>query len=137
MIVDLIPFKTVGEFQIGSNIENYIKKYNFNIYDYSNDSTPGINFSLTNPKITLFVYEEIIESIACYEKLVFKKKNLIGMSLVQFIEHTGENYVGLIDELDFEDNEPPQYVYEFEGIGLQVWIKNEIIVTIIVSNQLL
>jgi hypothetical protein len=35
--------------------------------------------------------------------------------------------------LDFEDDGIPQFVYEFETIGLQVWEKNSRIVTIIAS----
>jgi len=70
--------------------------------------------------MTLFVENSVIEDIGCYEELLYKGRNLIGMSIEEFISHTGENFVGEIDCLDFEEDHIPQCVYEFEAIGLQV-----------------
>lgn len=137
MIVTLIPFQSVGDFVLKSSINNYINEYSFDISDYSSDLTaPAIHYSMEYPKITLFVENNLIEEIACYEELLYKGRNLIGMKIEEFISHTGESFVGEVDCLDFEDDDVPQYVYEFETIGLQVWVKGEKsnIVTIIVSS---
>lgn len=136
MIPYLIPFERVGEFILNDSIEKYIDLFSFTIEDYSNEIAPSVNYSIDQLEITLFVHNKAIESIACYEELLFKGKNLIGMTIADFINHTNENYYGKIDELDFEDDNIPQYVYEFESMGLQVWTKGKQgnIVTIIVSS---
>ncbi|HUH25796.1 MAG TPA: hypothetical protein VLY87_04165 [Flavobacterium sp.] len=128
MIAILILFQSVGNFVLKSNINNYLKKYSFDISDYSSDlNVPVVHYSVEYPRITLFVENSLIEEIACYEELLYKGRNLIGMKIEEFISHTGEDFVGEIDCLDFEDDNIPQYVYEFETIGLQVWIKGNIV----------
>lgn len=79
--------------------------------------------------------DSLIENIKCYKYFIYKSKNLIGMSIEKFIEHTGERYYGEIDTLDFEEDGLPQSVYEFEDIGAQVWVKNGKIVTIIAYGR--
>ncbi|WP_334126086.1 hypothetical protein [Empedobacter brevis] len=136
MIPYLIPFERVGKFILNDSIENYIHLFSFTIEDHSNKEAPSVNYSIDQPEMTLFVNNKIIESIACYEELLYKGKNLIGMTIADFINHIGENYYGEIDELNFEDDNIPQFVYEFESVDLQVWVKGDQgkIVTIIVSS---
>ena len=136
MIATLSPFHSVGDFVLDTDINNYKSKYLFEIEDYSTDLyVPSVHFSISNPELTLFVENDKIIEIGCYEELLYKGRNLIGMKIEEFISHTGENYVGEVDCLDFEEDDIPQYVYEFETIGLQVWVKGQQrkIVTIIVS----
>ena len=57
------------------------------------------------------------------------------MTVEEFISDTDEKYYGEVDKLDFEDDGIPQYVYEFDDIGLQVWSKNNVIVTVIASSE--
>lgn len=138
MIATLNIFQSVGNFILNSNIKDYIEKYPFEINDYTYEqNAPAVHYSLDNPKLTLFVENNIIKEIACYEELLYRGRNLIGMGIEELISHTGENYEGEIDCLDFEDDNIPQFVYEFESMGLQVWVKGKQgrIVTIIVSSD--
>ena len=70
------------------------------------------------------VRENKIDSIFCYKELFYKNTNLIKLTIDQFKIITESNFIGKIDELDFEDDGIPQFVYEFETIGLQVWEKS-------------
>lgn len=137
MIPYLIPFESVGEFYINDSIENYLDSYSFTVEDFSNENTPSLNYRIDNPEITLFIDKGIIDYIGCYEELLYKGRNLIGMTISEFMNHTNENYYGEIDELDFEDDNIPQFVYEFENIGLQVWEKGKDgkIVTVLVNSK--
>lgn len=56
------------------------------------------------------------------------------MKIEDFISYSNLKYYGEIDVLDFEDDNIPQYVYEFDDIGLQIWTKNGIIVTGIINS---
>lgn len=137
MIPYLIPFERVGEFYLDDSIENYIDLYPFVVEDFRNEDTPSLNYRIAQPEITLFINNGIIEYIGCYEELLYKGKNLIGITINEFINTTNENYFGDIDELDFEDDNIPQFVYEFENLGLQVWEKGKggKIVSILVNSR--
>jgi hypothetical protein len=132
----LIPFERVGQFILNSEITNYTEDFNFDIHLYGGTS-PSEHYSLKQPEITLFVNidNKRIEEVAIYEELIFKGRNLIGLTIEEFISHTEENYIGEIDRIDFEDDNIAQYIYEFENIGLQVWEKNKEIITIIVFGN--
>jgi hypothetical protein len=133
MIPYLIPLVSVGQFALGSSIKLYSKEFNFKIVKEEFDSFTSFHYSF-DTNITLFVHDDLIDSISCDEECFYQGKNLIGISLEEFILTIGENYQGEPDVLDFEeDSDIPQVVYEFENLGLQVWTKNEIIVTIIAS----
>lgn len=132
MIAYLIPFEAVGIFQIGKKITEYDCKFEIEKHEFNTFRSE--HYSIDHPKITLFVMNDVIDSIACYEECLFKGRNLIGMNLNEFMVFTGEEYTGKPDPLEFEEDGVPQWVYEFEGLGLQVWTKNDNIVTVIVSE---
>ena len=135
MIAIFQPFQGVGDFMFNSPIIDYLDLYKFTIYrkdgNYDCDK-----YNIDNPDMSLYVDDNnIIESINCHEECLYKGRNLIGMTIEEFISHTGEKYYGEIDVLDYEDDGVPQYVYEFDDIGLQVWCKKNVIVTIIASSE--
>jgi hypothetical protein len=136
MIPYLVPFEGVGKFSLNKSIQVYLENFHFEIEDFSKDKyAPSIHYILSHPDITLFVENDIINSISCYEELIYKGRNLINLTLDQFISITEEYYTE-VDELNFDDDDIPQYVYEFENLGLQVWEKGKDgrIVTIIVNS---
>jgi hypothetical protein len=137
MITTLEIFKSVGVFELNSLISNYEKKFPFIVENYKDYVAPSVNYSLVKPKITLYVINERIDSIACYEELYFNEKNLLNLTLKEFMDQMNQIKYDDVDELLFEDDNIPQFVYEFEKIGMQVWTKgiNGKIVTIIVNNK--
>ncbi|MBT2622611.1 hypothetical protein [Chryseobacterium sp. ISL-6] len=136
MIPYLTPFTGVGEFVIGRPIDHYKKDFEFLIKDFNSSSTPSINYTIYNPETTVFTENNIIDSIACYEEVLYKGKNLIGITVNEFLLFTDETYT-CVEELDFEEDNISQFVYEFEKMGLQVWEKgkNGKIITIIVNGK--
>lgn len=136
MIPYLIPFSGIGNFLIGDSIDHYKKKFEFVIKDFSSSNVPSVNYTIYNPEITIFTENNIIDSIACYEELLYNGKNLIGITINEFLLFTNENYT-CVEELDFEEDNISQFVYEFETMGLQVWEKgkNGKIITIIANGR--
>ncbi len=130
MILDLIPFKKVGAFILGGNIDPIIEKYAF---DFSPVDESGLkSYILKDIGISLYVEEELIESIACHKECNYRGKNIIQMSFNDFKDHTGLLPHGEKDEVYMSDDEV-QDVFEFDDIGLQVWVKDNKIVTVIAS----
>jgi hypothetical protein len=141
MKMNLVPFKKVGKFVLGESIDLYKDRYNLVLEDdgFEDDSTGLITYNLESPDTSPCVDKEnkTIRFIMCNEELFFKGRNLIGLTIEEFMSHTRENYIGEVDIIDFEEDEIPQNVYEFENLGLQVWEKGEKgkIITIIVNQR--
>ena len=45
------------------------------------------------------------------------------------------DYAGKVDQIDMFDDGNISYIFEFEGIGAQVWVQNDEITTIIASGK--
>lgn len=124
MIPVLIPFERVGVFVLGREIIKYFDEFEFEVCDMSEDEfAPSINYRFANPEMTLFVLNEKIDSIGCYEELLYKGVNLIGLDVQQLSLYVEENY-SEEDKLLLDEGE--QYVYEFDRIGLQVWAESKL-----------
>lgn len=136
MVPVLIPFKQVGVFVLGQEIIQYLDKFEFEVYDMSEDQVaPSINYRFSNPEMTLYVSDKKIDFIGCYEELLYKGVNLIGLSVQQFSDYIEDVYSD--EDKLFVSEEEEQYVYEFDKIGLQIWAngKHGIIVSIMVNRK--
>lgn len=133
MIPILDPGYSVGPFNFGDHISLYLGQYDFEI-ETIGERDPTTYYSLEGMGASLTLdEEERVEDILCRKELQFRGANLIGMSLRQFEVHTMASYVDEPDSLNWEDDGIPQIIYEFESLGLQVWVKSGVIVTIIAS----
>lgn len=132
--LNFVPFKSIVFFQLGDNISQYkdllsdwefepIDQYGKEYYKSSDDN------------LMIAVRNQAIESIFCYKEIHYNNINLIGLSIQAFKDLLNVEPVGEVDKYDFEDDNQPQFVYEFESVGLQVWEKNGVIVTIIAGGK--
>lgn len=124
------PLSGVGPFVIGNKISTYKKDFDFtysNMIDYE-------VYTINHPDISLYVESDKIVSINCREECIFDGKNIIGMTIKEFVKVYNLKINGLVDKLDYEDDNVPQYVYEFDNIGLQVWVKNKRIKSVIATT---
>ncbi len=131
MVTYFIPLERVGEFELNTGICGYIENFNFK-YSPIDESTEWETYSLENEEISLYVEDGKIVSIVCNEECLYKGRNIIGMNIDEFINFYDAKPIGEIDKLYVNENET-QDVYEFDDIGLQVWCKDDIIVTVIAS----
>lgn len=133
MIFILDPGYSVGPFRLGDHIGPYCKQFDFEI-ETIGERDPTTFYSIGDDFTITLDDDGRIEALHCHGELLYRGANLIGMSLQQLEVHTDTTYVGEPDSLNWEDDDIPQIVYEFETLGLQVWIKREIVVTIIAST---
>lgn len=129
----LKPKIGLGSFLLDSSINNYTELYNFNTETI--DQFGEIAYISNEFDIIIYVRDSIISTIAIYKECFYKNLNIVGMNINDFIRYFDEVYYGEIDELDFEEDNIPQHVYEFEDIGAQIWTKEDIIVTVILSKE--
>lgn len=133
MILYFQPREGIGEVYFGESKEKY-----FNVLQKSDELTSESEgyevYELPEKDMAVYFEDGVVDSINCKEECLFKGRNIIGMSYTEFISYYDLEPDGEPDELDFEEDNIPQLVYEFDDLGLQVWTKNDIVVTVIASN---
>lgn len=131
--LEFIPFKSIGKFIFDTNIDAYhdeLTSFNYEEPDEFNKEY----YRSHDDNLMIAVRNNVLESIFCYKELYYQNTNLIGLNLVEFQKLLQSNYVGDVEEYDLGD-EVPQLVYQFDEIGVQVWTKQDKVVTIIASGK--
>ncbi len=127
-----IPLKQVGFFKFGddikihSNILVQIPEERDNKVEWDVYTIPGRN-------IRIFTERNKIVSIACYDNFYFKNVNIIGYDAkkINTLLNTQSNIE--VDEIEIDGQ--IQKVYEYDALGLQVWTKNELVVSIFANAE--
>ena len=127
----LIPQVSVGDIKLEENIANYMdcqledshSILGVPYYVYSFVETPVLAFTDENRRI---------ESIHCDVECLWRGVNLIGMNISDFENLAEQSHDGEIDHIDL--TEQLQEVYEYDNLGLQIWVFAATIVTVIVCD---
>ena len=123
----LIPNVSVGGMKFGSEIKDYLTKYDFQItYHIENEIPEWDKYELVKKEIEINVEGGFIETISARKELFYKGENLIGQSLESLEKIINVNY-DEIDEVFLGEEEVPHKVCEYDKLGLQVWLKDSII----------
>jgi hypothetical protein len=135
----LIPNKSLGIFIIGDKIDKYLHlSYKFKHEDYKYFSSNSYDFY--KGKVAVWTFEDadndinLIRTIRCNSECYWQKQNLIGMLFDDFIQLAGMQP----DQESMEyvpvnrDRGQNQTVYEFEKLGLQIWVWRKKIRTVII-----
>lgn len=130
----VIPFKSVGDFGFGENIAQHQKILSDWEFEPV-DKFGKVYYKSPDDNLMLAVRNQKIESIFCYRWVYYQGINLIGLTVQAFENLSNAKPVGDIEQYDFEHDGFPQYVYEFESVGLQIWEKQEKIITIIAGGK--
>jgi hypothetical protein len=133
-LTTVIPNVSVGPFRFNDPIESYLNRFRFSVSP--EDELGFKTYDIDDPETTLFVKKGRIDFIGLYDLCYLKDQNIIGLTVDEFMASTNAKYYGAVDVADFEEDDIPQYIYDFEDLGLQIWTKGEggKIVTVIASE---
>jgi hypothetical protein len=131
----LKPFKGVGDFNFGDSIASVTDNFDYELIPLEDEGGSDL-YALEDIPVTLGVNDDVIDAVFCDEECIYKGKNIIGMTIEEFMSHTGEKYHGDVEEEEDEDDDVPVYIYEFEEIGIQIWEKGKggSIISVIASD---
>lgn len=132
--------KSVGAFIIGEPMVDLLSllKLEYDFYEKANDSEYSESFyDILELGLSVYVNDDdIITSINCYKFCYYNNVNVIGLNIDDLILHistklnkTESYYVGKINS-----KEQKQKVYDFDEIGLQVWVYRNKVVNIHCCN---
>ncbi len=135
MLIYLVPFERVAEFEFNSDIKQYFNKYKFNFTPVE-DITDFEIYEIEDFGISLYVENNIIDSIDCIYECLYKGRNIIGMDIDEFINYYDVSPSNEVDPI-YVSNTELQHVYEFDELGLQIWCNqnNEIVSVIAYGNE--
>ena len=131
----LIPNKSVGPFVIGDSIDRYLS-YPHTSKRHNEESFSYDSYVFDEYKITVWVENNLIETICCDEECFWEGHNLIKMPFDEFLERyqlkpdSSESIY-----LSVYGRGQNQMVYVFDDAGLQIWVWRKRIVTVLVSDN--
>ena len=130
----LMPNKSVGKYIIGEKIHAYLPLKHFHEHCVESDFEYD-RYEFPDDDIIVYVEDEIIQSISCKKTCFWQGANLIRMNFEFFLKHYKVMYDSK-DEIFMRVAErcQTQKVYDFDKLGLQIWVWRNLIRTVIVSK---
>lgn len=132
----LIPNVSFGNILFGDNIKNYSDRQ----YEYSDTIGKDAysSYSFRETPVSAYVDKDgMIESISCKTECIWEGVDLIGLAYKRFnllcpkpIAHNDRVWVYLNEDQD----EQEQDVYEYDELGLQLWVFDGTIVTALATS---
>lgn len=123
-----IPVKQVGPFIFGSPIEDYVEKYRLaHIPEEYNEVVGWVVYKI-NEVDRVYAEEGRIVSVSCSSKCNYNGRDLIGTPIDLLPSILGTTHNSLETE---ELSDGPQQVYDFDQLGLQLWVREGEVVTAI------
>ena len=130
----LIPNKSVGSFVIGDSIDRYLS-YPHTLERHKDKSSSYDTYMFYEYKVDIWVENNLIKTICCDDDCFWEGQNLIKMPFDEFLERyqlKPDNSESIY--LSVYGRGQNQMVYDFDDVGLQVWVWRKRIVTVLVSD---
>ncbi|MCP4350392.1 MAG: hypothetical protein GY795_33405 [Desulfobacterales bacterium] len=132
MILEWIPLKSVGQFVFGTPIDEYYKK--FSLKPIPEEYYEGVGwevFGISGEDLRLYFEKGRLKAVLCKESCLYRGMNLIGMAIEEVTDMLNEE-PDIMEPEELSDGW--QEVYDFENLGLQLWVKKGTVVTAICSD---
>ena len=133
--LELIPNKSVYDFLLGHNINKYLDR-EYEYYPKEDNEFSDDLYEFLSPSLLIWTDDNHkIAIIGCYKECYWEDRNLIKMpfnefqSLYNVVPDKSENIYLLVN-----GRGQNQTVYDFDKLGLQIWVWRKKIVTVLVSN---
>ena len=129
--LEWVPLERIGPFIFGSMIDKYCEKYELNLSPEEYNEKVGWEVYKGGDDIRIYLEMGRIESVSCSATFNYQGINIIGKPVDKAIDLINRKP----DNIEIEELfEGPQEVYNFDPVGLQVWVKNGLVVTVICSG---
>lgn len=137
-IFEWVPTVRVGPVHFGDDIQKHLENLPIRLcasdyevegltcYAYGEDEAPGY-----------FIDENgRVDDIVCFDGLIYEGSDLIGLPIERVIELLGiePDEYGEPTEMDEDDT---QIAAQFDSLGLQIWLRDNVAVSAVVSFAIL
>ncbi len=126
------PLKRVGPLYFNSNIENVTNDATLVKTEDPDSNTNWSNYDYGPGIAEVYVDNGLITSVNCFVSCIYAGVELIGKVLGDFEKTLECKPSGPPEFIELPDG--PQKVIEYDSVGAQVWVKEGLINTIIVTT---
>ncbi len=119
-----IPNQSLGPVKLGAPIRDYIEMLALKREQYDQSlGSPEPHYEVSGVDLSIYVENDLVETLLSEEVFLYKGVNLIGLRREDLTRLMGRE-PSETDEIDLseDDEEPPYLVYDYDGLGLQVWL---------------
>lgn len=127
-----IPKKRIGPFVFGKSIDKYIREYELTIVpeEYNRKVDWAVYKTIDDNRI--YVEDKKIISVSCSSTCEYKGCELIGKPIDEILRHINCQP----DSVEkAELSEGVQEIYELDQMGLQLWVKDGLVITVFVNDS--
>lgn len=126
------PNSSLGPIKLGDQISYYVEVFDL-IGEEDEDLIGWMDYKLPNVDTYIYAENGVIASICSYEEFIYKGKNLIGIETSELLNTLGYE-PDEVGESVLYDNGDIQTPLEYFNLGLQLWIRNEEVVSASCAN---
>ncbi len=127
------PLKGIGPFEFGCILDkNLCERYDLREVPEEYNKAVGWVVYMLKQDDRLFTEDNKVVSFLCSSKILYHDQNLIGMTIDQVTSLLDSEPSSVESE---ELSEGVQDVYEFDELGLQLWVAKGMVVTAIVNEE--
>ncbi len=125
---DWIPLQRVGVFLFGAEIDSFRNECKLEpVQEEYSDSVGWEVYGIFGEDVRIFVENEVVVQLACYESIKYDGVELIGLSIDSLIDVLGFEPTGK-DSVEIEGE--TQVVYEFDDLEAQFWTSRGRVTTV-------
>ena len=128
-----VPLENIGPFKFGDKIYNYVAHYPLtHIPEEYNEKVNWDVYEYPHKGLRIFSENGQIVAISSETILIYNDVNIIGMAK----EKVGDILLAEPDVIEQEELiEGPQDVYDYDDLGLQLWVKDNVIIKSICNGK--
>ncbi|MDO4959985.1 MAG: hypothetical protein Q4E68_12130 [Prevotellaceae bacterium] len=136
--LDLVLNKSYQEFVLNVPISNYFYK---NYHELERDTThPFKRYQFSSPEVEIWCKNDLIDTIICERICAYeyqgKTFNLVGFGFNAFLklfDVTSPDSKRIY--VDANNRKELRHVYEFDELGIQIWVWHKSIKTVLIHNS--
>ena len=121
----------VGPFVFGDLIGIFCNKYKLKLIPEEFDEDVGWEVYRREDEFSIYSKMGRIEAVSCLTNCNFNDINLIGVSIEKVLNFLKVHH-DMVETIEL--SEGPQEVYDFDNLGLQLWVKDDVVVTAICNG---
>jgi hypothetical protein len=134
-VLEWIPMISIGTLKFGEFVEPVISKFDLHKLDKPFDGADWDSYEFPNCDKRVYAEDGKITRIGCFDDLYYKGENLFGLTLDEIRVLLGEeDEIGESILFDFEDGEFEETPIEFYQYGLQIWLRDGVVESAIISD---
>jgi hypothetical protein len=116
------PLISVGPFRFGAPAQPMIQQYNLELVELPGEVIDWYTYEIPCLESRVCVRDFVIDTVGCYDSLIYKGRNLLGISTDEAKAILGDDWI--VDDEEIGG----QTLIMYENLNLFLWVRDDTIV---------